>query len=211
GYLKVNINNQFTGGSSLQELDMSNPLETNATIKNMNEFVKGVLSTDEKMYMFEGNEISLNLDVSPADPSEESKKQLDSVKGVKPVGYFDIAFMKSEQDVPELISELPVEMELVLRVPEEVKQKSGKLCVVREHNGTVDVLQDLDDDPDTVTFRTDRFSAYAFAYEGGKGAVNWLLTGIIAAVLVAILVTALVLVQKGRRVKARARRRNKEY
>ena len=107
GYLKVNINNQFTKGDDLQELDMSNPLETNATIKNMNEFVKGVLSADEKMHMFDGNEVSLNLDVSSAEPSEDTKKQLDSVKGVKPVGYFNIAFMKSEQDTPELITEIP--------------------------------------------------------------------------------------------------------
>ena len=91
-----------------------------------------------------------------------------------------------------------------------MKQDSGNLCVVREHNGTVDVLEDLDDDPDTVTFRTDRFSAYAFAYEGGKAAVNWVLIGIIAAVLVAVLVVALILIQRTRRVKARARSRKRQ-
>ena len=210
GYLRLNINNQFSRDEGLQDLDLSSPLETNATIKNVNEFVKGVLTADEKMYMFDGNEISLNLDVSQAEPSSDTVKALNSVKGVESVGYFDIAFMKSEMDMPELMSELPVEMELVLKVPEDMKEDSGKLCVVREHDGEVDVLEDLDDDPDTVTFRTDRLSAYSFAYENGKSGVNWLVVGIVSALLVAVLVIALVFAQRSRRVKATARRRRRE-
>lgn len=37
------------------------------------------------------------------------------------------------------------------------------MAVIRIHNGVVTILPDLDSDPATVTFETDRFSAYAIA------------------------------------------------
>ncbi|MCR5775657.1 MAG: hypothetical protein K6G42_11295 [Lachnospiraceae bacterium] len=207
GYLKVNINNQYSKSGGFQDIDSANPLESNATIKNIGEFVQGVLTSDEKMYMFDGNEVSLNLDISQSEPSSDTKKLMDSLKGVKPVGFFDITFMKSEMDLPQVVTETPVEMELVLKVPDDMKQDSGKLCIVREHNGEVEVLEDLDNDPDTITVRTSKFSSYAFAYEGGKSAVNWILIVVIAAVMVAVLAVAIVVITRSRKAAVNRNRR----
>ena len=35
--------------------------------------------------------------------------------------------------------------------------------VLRDHNGMLTILPDLDDDPHTITFNTDKFSAYAIS------------------------------------------------
>ncbi len=45
------------------------------------------------------------------------------------------------------------------------------MAVVRVHNGAITVLPDLDTDPATVTFDTDRFSAYAIV-PVAKGSLN---------------------------------------
>ena len=36
--------------------------------------------------------------------------------------------------------------------------------IVRNHNGECTLLNDLDDNPDTITFRTNCFSTYAIVY-----------------------------------------------
>lgn len=40
--------------------------------------------------------------------------------------------------------------------------------IIRVHNGIAEVLEDTDNDPNTITFGTDRFSTYAVAYEDQK-------------------------------------------
>ena len=37
--------------------------------------------------------------------------------------------------------------------------------VIRLHNGVAEILPDLDDDPNTITIETDRFSTYAIVYQ----------------------------------------------
>lgn len=57
-----------------------------------------------------------------------------------------------------------------------VEEESRLFSVVRMHDGEFTILKDLDDDPDTITIETDRFSPYAIvSREAGsrlKGDVN---------------------------------------
>ncbi len=211
GFLKINVNNQYI--SNPDELGGADQLGVNPTVKNMDEIVKNVFTTDEKMFMFDGNETSLNLDVSQTEPSSEDKKIIESVKGVKPVSYFGVTLMKTQMDFPQVMTVIPVEAEIVLKTPGELKQTDGKVCVIREHEGEAVVLEDQDDNPDTVTIRTDRFSCYAFAVQGGKGSVNWVLISVIGAVMAAVLAIAIVLITRTSKAKARrarARKRREE-
>ena len=69
-------------------------------------------------------------------------------------------------------------------------RKAGrKFFVIRNHNGVVDVLDDIGNDPDTVTFRTDKFSEYAIAYEAVN--VNKL---ILRIVIVSVISLALAII-----------------
>ena len=62
------------------------------------------------------------------------------------------------------IEKLNNEIEITIDVPKEIRGKAI-YYIMRNHDGVCDILEDLDDNPDTITFRTDRFSTYAIAYE----------------------------------------------
>ena len=68
--------------------------------------------------------------------------------------------------------------------------KSGReYCILREHNGVVDVLDDQDDDPNTITFRTNRFSEYAVAYKAMN--VNIMIAVFFAIAIIALVIAAI--------------------
>lgn len=60
-------------------------------------------------------------------------------------------------------------VQLVFQVPDNLKNtdptKVRKFKVIRVHKGTATVLDDMDDNENTVTIETDRFSTYALAYQ----------------------------------------------
>lgn len=51
-----------------------------------------------------------------------------------------------------------------LSVPESIKKDGRIFAAARIHNGTAELLKDMDDNPDTISFETDRFSTYAIVY-----------------------------------------------
>lgn len=60
-------------------------------------------------------------------------------------------------------------IKFVIDVPDGLKNgddtMSRTYAIVRVHGGVAEILEDLDDDPDTITIATDRFSAYAIVYK----------------------------------------------
>ena len=71
--------------------------------------------------------------------------------------------------------------------------------------GTIDkkLLQDLDDNPDTITFRADRFSVYAIVYPREANTLKTIL--IFAIIIVALVIIFTVVLQVVRRVSRRRR------
>lgn len=64
----------------------------------------------------------------------------------------------------EQLHELNEELEMVLDVPENLYHENRTFFIMRSHEGTCTILEDLDDDATTITIRTDRFSTYAILY-----------------------------------------------
>ncbi|MDD6155921.1 MAG: hypothetical protein PUB52_02790 [Lachnospiraceae bacterium] len=64
----------------------------------------------------------------------------------------------------EQLHELNEELEMVLDVPENLYHENRTFFIMRNHEGTCTILEDLDDDATTITIRTDRFSTYAILY-----------------------------------------------
>jgi len=94
-----------------------------------------------------------------------------SVKG-KVATYLEITLgiCGPEGGVIRNVEQLPTPIEFTLAAPEGIDGSQYDFAVVRLHgDGKVDILPDLDNDPATITFRTDRFSVYAVIY-GDKGA-----------------------------------------
>ena len=57
--------------------------------------------------------------------------------------------------------------------------------MLREHNGNVEVLNDVGNSSDSITFRTDKFSEYALAYETVNA--NKLVLQLIIVVLITLI------------------------
>lgn len=65
----------------------------------------------------------------------------------------------------EQVTNLEQEISITYEIPEEMLKKNVRYYIVRNHDGECTLLEDLDDEYTTITFKTDRFSVYALVYE----------------------------------------------
>lgn len=72
----------------------------------------------------------------------------------------------------EGLTQLASAVNITISVPENVENASNyDFAVVRLHDGKTDILPDIDSDPSTITFASDKFSVYAVIY-GEKGSFD---------------------------------------
>ena len=199
GYLDVVINNEYVVPG--HENESSEIFEDETTVKNIMTMVKTALNKDDKLSLCDGNDITLSFFVSTDTSLNDDYKKImaNGAEGVDIDRYFQITLVKSAGGYPELITEIKEEAEFTLQIPEEVRQEGRDYCIVRNHNGEITLLKDLDNDPNTITIRTDRFSPYAFAHytkssenKSTKAGGLWRWVIIFTAVLAAIVLTMFV-------------------
>ena len=86
--------------------------------------------------------------------------------------YLDISLYKLIEKTRIDVHETPSKITVTIDVPENLRNtdRAGKrnFAIVRVHNGLTEFLRDLDDDDNTVTIETDRFSTYALVYQDGE-------------------------------------------
>ena len=86
--------------------------------------------------------------------------------------YLDIflGYFANENDMIGLVSEADEAVSVTISIPttlEKVKEGyTRKYVIVRVHNGVTDIIDDVKiNDDGTLTFKTDKFSTYALAYQ----------------------------------------------
>ncbi|MCR5511241.1 MAG: InlB B-repeat-containing protein [Lachnospiraceae bacterium] len=169
---------------SREELMLVSDDEINPSLPDLDVVVERMLSTDEVMSMAKGGQVGVSVSLTKvADPDAVTQRIMKNAVGQKPVEYFDLTMLKTTGGFTEKVTELPTTMEVVVEIPEAVYQSGKTYSVLRIHNGELTVLPDLDDNPRTITFRTDRFSSYAIAKEvaSSRSLVGWLAGGAIVA------------------------------
>ncbi|MDD3370125.1 MAG: InlB B-repeat-containing protein [Lachnospiraceae bacterium] len=194
-YLQLVLNNAYC--EKTQEIVTSLSAD-DITAQNIEEVISSVMSTDEKLYIMNGDRVSLNLSIADYSDfiSEEQKEAMTKVMTPeeKIGSYFDIFFSKAMDGDSEMIHELGCNMKVTMQIPETLQKANRGYGIVRVHENEesgereVAVLEDLDENPDTITFETDRFSAYAIIYKDGSQSI-WefvLIAGIALVVLVII-------------------------
>lgn len=200
GYITVSVNNQYAD-STQETADES--FMSNKSISNFQEVFNSLVSEEELLDIFEGENVRLNFNIANCNKSvsADKKKAIDKLamqNGCKVGDYFDVIIMKSAQGNSNIISELGTECEMVIQVPQELRGKDRKYSIVHIHenaDGTYEkqILEDLDNNPDTITFRTDKFSVFAIAYPMEISIVK---TGITFAILITIVIILFILVKK---------------
>lgn len=162
GDLQVTIHNDFS--DQKQEI----------SYYNFEAVVDYFLSGEEKLKMLQGNEpVTIDLYIENTNGKETPQVQQgfaeNKLPGMNIGQYFEVSLAASKAGEKQTISELPTTLQVVLEVPEHLRAEKRRFYVLRLHtkeDGSREFAQlaDEDDNPDTITFSTDKFSPYAIAY-----------------------------------------------
>ena len=142
------------------------------------ELLNAVVDPFEKAWL--SDDVDVILSVNNGDNLSDNDKELikaaayDTDSKVKySVGqYLDISLLANINGEERNISEAYKEIPLTFEIPQNIKDSSYAYGLIRVHNGTAELLKDLDSDPDTITVKTDCFSACAIVYTKDIGDIN---------------------------------------
>lgn len=205
GTLQITVNNSYA--QDKQETAVALYYQQ-PTLINFEDVIAETLTADEKYAVLTGTPVAFNIDISEnsAFVDAKVKEQMQKKVGYKPVTYFDFLIMKSMGGETTVINKTASELEVVVPIPEQYRKAGRKFFIIRNHNGAVDVLEDIGDDPDTITFRTDRFSEYAIAYEAinvNKLILRFGIIAFVSLILAVICFANLVKYKRSARIRAK--------
>lgn len=133
-----------------------------------------LLSGEERLEMLQGNmpvTIELVIKDTAGKESQQTKEAFEEKKlpGIMIGRYFQVSLRETKKKDTQTISELPEKLKVTVCIPEHLKAENRRFYILRLHtekDGSQDFAQlsDEDDNPDTITFSTDKFSSYAIAY-----------------------------------------------
>lgn len=141
-----------------------------------------VLAPEQLQSVNDGETIEIRIDVKDISGNvseqdkgviengiEEYRKELpELILGM----YVDISiFMKIGGGDWNAVTRTQEPVEVVIGIPPKLQGADRVFYIIRAHEGEYTLLADMDEEPDTITIRTDMFSTYAIAYEqtGGAG------------------------------------------
>lgn len=183
GYQR-NINPAGETGTVSKEVEKDEKAPDTTLSTSKEELADIILTEDEKAQIENGTDIKFILDVKDAGDTVSSSDKAavqetlsgdTGARGFAVGQYLDISLFKIVGENRSAISQTARKLTIVIDVPDSLRSKDSArprtYAIVRVHDGTAEVLEDLDQDADTVTIATDRFSAYALVYhEAGGGA-----------------------------------------
>ena len=139
-----------------------------------------VLTPEQIQLANDGENIEVRIDVKDISQTvaEEDKEVIESglvryreeMPELTLGRYVDISvFVKIGEGDWDAVTSTGEPIEVVMGIPRELVENGRTFYVIRAHGGEYTLLTDMDDDPETVTIRTDLFSAYALAYRQADG------------------------------------------
>ena len=171
------------GGTVSKDVEKDEKAPDTKLSNDAEELADTILTEEEKEQIKTVTDIKFILDVKDAEDivSSDDKAVVEEVldtssevRGFVVGQYLDISLFKVIGDDRSAISETSKKLTIVINVPESLKSAdSGKprtYAIVRVHEGVAETLTDLDDDDNTITIATDRFSVYAIVYQEAGGA-----------------------------------------
>ena len=136
----------------------------------------GLEETPEEYFNPDTGELMLGdivISVEKAELSEQQKELFqNAMSGYQEGVYLDISLFKVLNDQSAAITETKKPIRLTISIPEELRKDGRTFVIYREHNGVVELLKDLDNDPATVTIESDQFSVFALAYSDGQAGAS---------------------------------------
>ena len=118
--------------------------------------------------------ISTEVQVTPVKETEvnaQDKKVLEGHidENVNIAQYLDINILvKAADQVIGKVNELDKEVIFTVAIPEDLMKEGRTFYVIRVHDGKAEKLETVENEDGTLTFKTDKFSTYALAYEDAQ-------------------------------------------
>ena len=149
--------------------------ELTAGVADTVAMANAVLTTEQIKLVGGGDTIEIRVEVKDITGSitgqdqeviESAVKSLREEQEELTLGtYVDISmFVKVGEREWNAVTRSNEPVEVVIGIPDEIREDGREYCVIRSHEGECDILADMDDASDTITISTDKFSAYAIAY-----------------------------------------------
>lgn len=148
-------------------------------INSLKNTVNAIVNKDDYEAVKNGSKIRIRLKVSKIDndvPENDKAVMLSAlndysskVEGLVLGEFINVSVLKQINDGEwEEIHDLDEEVEILLDVPENLQAEGRTFWVMRNHEGKCDMLDDLDETPETVTIKSGLFSSYALCYTDTK-------------------------------------------
>ena len=192
------------------EPEQASDEKVNPSLPNLSDVIRSALTSDDVMKLLKGSHVDVAVSVTRQDsPDESDSRIMTNAIGKKPLQYFDITMLKSIDGTTSRIDDAATPMKVVMEIPGDIYNAGKTYSILRVHNGELSELPDMDDDPRTITFMTDRFSTYSIAQEVAttNGLIAWLVAG--AALALGVALTCLIILIAHQRKVRRIRRMKK--
>lgn len=137
-----------------------------------------LLNEEDREAIAAGSDVGIVLRVDtvtdPPKAVEEAVRQQIANSNQTFAMHLDIHLLKVTDGVESPIPQVAAPLRLTIAIPEAYRAAGRTYSVIRMHtaaDGTLEtsLLPDLDDDPETITIETDRFSIYSLVYAQAAG------------------------------------------
>lgn len=119
----------------------------------------------------DGEAVIPEFTLSVGDGAKQVLTNAAIARGAKVAYAFDLTINLIGRVGTDKVTQLTAPATFVMAAPADIDGNTYDFAILRAHDGVVSILPDLDSDPATITFATDRFSAYAVVY-AEKGVLN---------------------------------------
>lgn len=179
GTNKPSLPSSSSSGYFSKDVEDASTFET--TIKTpKGTLIEAILTASELKNYKNGADVSVVLAVDSMKSSSPDKKIADNAinrMDYKACGYLDLKLTKEIDGEEIRVNETNNPITILFNIPSSLREDNRVFVVVRVHNGKADILNDYDDDADTVTIRTDKFSTYVLAYSDKSNVANGIQSG----------------------------------
>ena len=127
-----------------------------------------------KQAIDDGKVVSTEVQVKPVEASQvdaQDKKVIEDHidENVNIAQYLDINILvKADNQVIGEINQLNKKITFTVAIPEDLMKEGRTFYVIRVHDGKAEKLDTVENEDGTLTFKTDKFSTYALAYEDAQ-------------------------------------------
>ena len=160
--------------SKAENVNKTDNVITGVLVSSYQNIVNACLDAEEQKSVADGQKIDIRLTVTslenvPVEDKTSIEKKTEelanSIEGLKVGDYIDLHLEKRiGSEAWEKISETNEDIVITIDIPDDLKKSGAAYSIMRYHDGECTLLEDLDDNPDTITIKTGKFSTYAILY-----------------------------------------------